>query len=56
MLRIELLIVVAFLVESLAVLFDIAYLAYVPFLVPKNDLVAANSRLEAGCLVRRSRW
>ena len=45
-LRIELLIAVAFLTETLTVFFDIAYLAYVPTLVGRRDLVAANSRLE----------
>ena len=45
-LRIELLIAVAFLVESLTVFFDIAYLAYVPSLVSRDNLVDANSRLE----------
>lgn len=47
MLRIELLIGVAFLVESLTVFFDVAYLAYVPSLVERERLVEANSRLEA---------
>lgn len=46
-LSIELLIVVAFAAESLTVFFDVAYLAYVPTLVGRRDLVAANSRLEA---------
>ncbi len=46
-LRIELLIAIAFLVETLTVFFDIAYLAYVPTLVSRDKLVEANSRLEA---------
>ena len=46
-LRVELLFAIAFLAESCTVFFDIAYLAYVPALVPKGELVAANSRLEA---------
>src|ERR687898_838376 len=46
-LRIELLVAVAFLVETFTVFFDIAYLTYVPSLVTRNDLVEANSRLEA---------
>jgi MFS family permease len=46
-LSIELLIVIAFGVESLTVFFDIAYLSYLPTIVPRRDLVTANSRLEA---------
>ena len=46
-LRIELLVAVAFLVESFTVFFDIAYLTYIPSLVSRDDLVEANSRLEA---------
>jgi MFS family permease len=46
-LRIELLIAVAFLVETLTVFFDVAWLAYVPTLVGRDELVAANSRLVA---------
>jgi len=46
-LSIELLVVVAFLAESLTVFFDIAYLAYVPTLVPRAQLVEANSKLQA---------
>jgi predicted MFS family arabinose efflux permease len=38
---------VAFLIESCTVFFDLAYVAYVPSLVPKDRLVGANSRLEA---------
>lgn len=39
--------VVAFLVGSLTVLFNIAYRSYVPALVERRHLVAANSRLSA---------
>lgn len=46
-LRIEMLVVVAFLVETLTVFFDMAYLAFVPSLVARDRLVEANSRLEA---------
>jgi MFS family permease len=46
-LSVELLIAVAFLVETLTVFFDIAYLTYVPTLVARAALVEANSRLEA---------
>lgn len=46
-LRIELLMVVAFLAETLTVFFDVAYLSYLPSLVARDGLVAANSRLEA---------
>jgi MFS family permease len=46
-LRIGLLIAVAFLSEIFTVFFDIAYLSYVPSLVSQDDLVEANSWLEA---------
>src|SRR5215213_10286309 len=46
-LRIEFLVGVAFLVETFTVFFDIAYLTYIPSLVSRDDLVEANSRLEA---------
>jgi MFS family permease len=46
LLRIELLYVVAFLVGSFTVLFDVAHLAFVPFLVEREDLVEGNSKLE----------
>jgi MFS family permease len=45
-LRIELLYVVALLVGVLAVFFDVAYLAYVPSLVPRDSLTEGNSKLE----------
>jgi MFS family permease len=38
---------VAFLIESCTVCFDLAYVAYVPTLLPKDRLVGANSRLES---------
>jgi MFS family permease len=38
---------VAFLIESCTVFFDLAYVAYVPSLMPNDRLVGANSRLEA---------
>jgi MFS family permease len=41
------LVTVAFLIESCTVFFDLAYVAYVPTLLPKDRLVGANSRLEA---------
>ena len=46
-LSIELLVAVAFVVACGTVIFDTAYLAYVPVLVEKGRLVEANSRLEA---------
>ena len=46
-LRIELLYVVALLVGSFTVLFDVAHLAFVPFLVDRGQLVEGNSKLEA---------
>src|SRR5215469_16551198 len=45
-LRIELVYGIAFLVGVLTVLFDVAYQAVLPLLVPRDDLVTANSRLE----------
>jgi MFS family permease len=45
-LRIELVYVIAFLVGILTVLFDVAYQAVLPSLVPNESLVDANSRLE----------
>src|SRR5215469_13621860 len=45
-LRIEFVYVIAFLVGILTVLFDVAYQAIVPSLVPGDSLVDANSRLE----------
>jgi MFS family permease len=46
-LRLEHLYLVAFLTGSLTALFDVAYLAYVPTLVRRQGLVAANSALQA---------
>jgi predicted MFS family arabinose efflux permease len=45
-LRMELLYAIAFLVGILTVLFDVAYQAFLPSLVPSESLVGANSRLE----------
>jgi predicted MFS family arabinose efflux permease len=45
-LRLELVYAIAFLVGILTVLFDIAYQAFLPSLVPNDDLPGANSRLE----------
>lgn len=46
-LRIELLFVVAFLVGVLTVVFDVAYLSYLPSLVARDDIIDANSKLQA---------
>jgi MFS family permease len=46
-LRLELLIAIAFLVETLSLFFDVAYLAFLPTIVPRTRLVDANSRQEA---------
>jgi MFS family permease len=46
-LRIELLYVIAFGVGVLTVAFEVAYLAYVPALVPRDQLTTANGRLLA---------
>jgi predicted MFS family arabinose efflux permease len=45
-LRMELVYAIAFLVGILTVLFDVAYQAFLPSLVPSESLVDANSRLE----------
>src|SRR5437867_8121574 len=45
-LRIDVLYVVALLVGVLTVFFDVAYLAYVPSLVPRDSLTEGNSKLE----------
>jgi hypothetical protein len=45
-LRTELLVEVAFLVETFTVFFEIAYLTCIPSLVSQEGLVEANSRLE----------
>jgi MFS family permease len=50
-LRIELLWAVAFLVGSLTVLFDVAYLAYLPTLVRRDQLLEGNAKLEASASV-----
>lgn len=46
-LRIEILYVVALLVGTLTVLFDVAYLSFLPSLVERDRLVEGNSKLEA---------
>jgi MFS family permease len=45
-LRIELLYVVAFLLGSLSLVFDVAHLAFLPSLVPREHLVDGNAKLE----------
>ncbi len=46
LLRIELLFAVAFLNGILTLLFDVAYVAYMPAIVPRDDLVEGNAKLE----------
>lgn len=46
-LRIEQLYIVAFLVGVLTVFFDVAYMAFLPSLVRRNQLVEGNTKLEA---------
>lgn len=46
-LSIPLLCVVLFVLGTLTIVFDVANLSYIPSLVPRSELVAANSRLEA---------
>jgi MFS family permease len=46
LLRMEVLYTVAFLTGALTVVFDVAYLAYLPTLVARDDLVEGNSKLE----------
>lgn len=53
LLSVEVLIVIAFLVETLTVFFDVAYLAFLPSLVADDQLVEANSRLEASASASR---
>jgi MFS family permease len=50
-LRMELLYAVGFSVGILNVLFDVAYAAYLPTLVPRNRLVDGNSRLQASASI-----
>jgi predicted MFS family arabinose efflux permease len=50
-LRVEHLYVIGFLIGACTVLFDNAYHAYVPSLVARHELVAANSRLSASTSV-----
>ena len=47
LLRLEMLYVIEFVVASLSVFFDVAYRSYLPTLVDRDDLLGANSRLEA---------
>ncbi|MGR6919411.1 MFS transporter [[Actinomadura] parvosata] len=47
LLSIPLLYAIAFLTGLLTAVFDVAYVVYLPSLVPKDQLVPANSRLEA---------
>lgn len=46
LLRIELLFAVAFLNGILTLLFDVAYVAFMPTIVPRDDLVEGNAKLE----------
>jgi MFS family permease len=46
LLQIELLYAIAFIAGALGVLFDVAYVAYLPALVPVQDLVEGNSKLQ----------
>jgi MFS family permease len=48
LLRIELLLVVAFLVGTLAVFFEIASQSYLPAILPTEDLAEGNARLHTG--------
>jgi hypothetical protein len=47
-LRIELLLVIAFLVGTLSVLFEIAAQSYLPVILPTEELTAGNARLQTG--------
>jgi MFS family permease len=50
-LSIPALIAVAFIVGSLTVIFDVVYVSYLPAVVDRHDLVAANSRLQVSASV-----
>jgi MFS family permease len=50
-LTIHLLYLIAFAVGTLTVVFDIAYIAYLPALVGEDDLIEANSKLQASVSV-----
>ena len=52
-LRLEVLYLVAFLVGSLGVVFGVAYTAYLPTLIRREDLVAGNSQMESSRAVAR---
>ncbi len=54
MLRIEQLYLVAFLVGTLSVFFDVAYQSYLPSLVRREELIRANSTLAASASVAES--
>lgn len=45
-LRMELLYLVAFVNGALTLFFNVAYISYMPSIVPREDLVAANARME----------
>lgn len=53
-LSIELLIVVALLMGTLTMIFDISYVAFLPSVVRRDDLTGANSRLEASYAVAQA--
>jgi len=53
-LRIELLMVVAFLVGTLTLVFDVAYVAYLPAIVRRDQLTGANGRLETSFSVAQA--
>jgi MFS family permease len=50
-LRVEMLYAVAFLVGCLTLMFDVAYISYLPTLVRREDLTEGNSRLQASASV-----
>lgn len=53
-LRIELLIVVALVTGTLTMIFDVAYVAFLPHVVRRADLTGANSRFEASRAVAQA--
>ena len=54
LLRMPLLLAIAFGVGAMTVLFELAYLAYVPTVVSPDELVSANSRLQASYSVAQT--
>jgi MFS family permease len=50
-LTIELLYVIAFITGMLTVFFDIAYMSYIPWLVRRDELIDANSKLNASASI-----